>query len=34
MPKSQFMNPNELRAPGYVVFKKIPINQYDKTIAD
>ena len=33
MPKSQFMDPNELRKPGYVELTKIPVNQYNKTIA-
>ncbi|MFA7636438.1 MAG: thiamine pyrophosphate-dependent enzyme [Monoglobales bacterium] len=33
MPKSLFMDPNELRKPGYVEFTNIPINQYKKTIA-
>lgn len=34
MPKCQFMDPNELRKPGYVELTNIPINQYSKTIAD
>ena len=34
MPKSQFMDPNELRKPGFVEFKPIAVNQYNKTIAD
>ena len=33
MPKSQFMDPNELRKPGFVELEKIPVNQYKKTIA-
>ena len=33
MPKSQFMDPNELRKPGFVELTKIPVNQYKKTIA-
>ena len=32
MPKSQYMDPNVLRAPGYVEFENIPVNQYKKTI--
>ncbi|MGB4163770.1 MAG: thiamine pyrophosphate-dependent enzyme, partial [Bacillota bacterium] len=34
MPKSQFVSPDELRKPGFVKFKDIPINQYNKTIED
>jgi len=34
MPKSQFMDPNELRKPGFAEFTKIPLNQYKKTIKD
>jgi len=34
MPKSQYMNPDELRKPGFVKFTDIPVNQYNKTIAD
>lgn len=34
MPKSQFVDPNELRKSGYVTFKDIPVNQYNKTIED
>ncbi len=33
MPKSQFMDPNELRKPGFVELSNIPVNQYNKTIA-
>ncbi len=33
MPKSQFMDPNELRKPGFVELSNIPVNQYKKTIA-
>ena len=34
MPKSQFADPNFLRAPGTIHFDDIPVNQYNKTIAD
>ena len=34
MPKSQYADPNFLRAPGFIQFKDIPVNQYNKTIAD
>ena len=34
MPKSQFMDPNALRQPGQIEFQPIPVNQYNKTIAD
>jgi len=34
MPKSQMIIPNEVRRPGYVEFKPIPINQYKKTMKD
>ncbi|MBE7039985.1 MAG: thiamine pyrophosphate-dependent dehydrogenase E1 component subunit alpha, partial [Ruminococcaceae bacterium] len=34
MPKSQFMDPNELRKPGFVEFEPIPVNQYNKTIKE
>ena len=33
MPKCQFMDPNELRKPGFVELNNIPVNQYNKTIA-
>ncbi len=33
MPKSQFMDPNVLRKPGFVELNNIPVNQYNKTIA-
>ncbi|MBR5218931.1 MAG: dehydrogenase [Clostridia bacterium] len=33
MTKSLFMDPNELRKPGKVTFTDIPVNQYNKTIA-
>lgn len=34
MPKSQYMDPNALRQPGQIEFQPIPVNQYNKTIAD
>ncbi|HNZ68010.1 MAG: thiamine pyrophosphate-dependent enzyme [Prolixibacteraceae bacterium] len=34
MPKSQFINPSEVRKPGFVEFQPIPVNQYSKTIEE
>ncbi len=34
MPKSQFIDPKEIRAKGKIVFEDIPVNQYDKTFAE
>lgn len=34
MPKSIFVDPNEMRAPGYIKFTDIPVNQYNKTIEE
>jgi 2-oxoisovalerate dehydrogenase E1 component len=34
MPKNQFINPAEVRKPGQIEFKPIPINQYNKTIEE
>ncbi len=34
MPKNQFINPAEVRKPGQIEFKPIPVNQYNKTIED
>ncbi|OQB13260.1 MAG: 2-oxoisovalerate dehydrogenase subunit beta [Firmicutes bacterium ADurb.Bin193] len=34
MPKSQFINPNEVRKSGFVKFKDIPVNRYNKSIQD
>lgn len=34
MPKSQFIDPVEIRKKGKVTFKDIPVNQYDKTIEE
>ncbi|RCX12336.1 2-oxoisovalerate dehydrogenase E1 component [Anaerobacterium chartisolvens] len=32
MPKSQFIDPSEVRKSGKIIFKDIPVNQYEKTI--
>lgn len=34
MPKSQFINPSEVRKAGSIEFQPIPVNQYQKSIAD
>jgi len=34
MPKSLFVSPDELRKPGYIRFKDIPVNQYNKSIEE
>ncbi|MCF8359323.1 MAG: dehydrogenase [Prolixibacteraceae bacterium] len=34
MPKVQFINPTEVRKPGEITFNPIPVNQYNKTVAD
>ncbi|MBN1790750.1 MAG: dehydrogenase [Bacteroidales bacterium] len=34
MPKSQFINPADIRKPGKLTFGSIPLNQYKKGIAD
>ena len=34
MPKSQYMDPNVLRAPGKITFQDIPMNVYNKTISE
>lgn len=34
MPKSQFIDPNQVRKSGFIEFKDIPINQYQKTIEE
>ena len=34
MPKIQSIDPNEVRKPGFVEFKPIPVNQYQKSVAD
>ena len=34
MPKSQFIDPKEVRKAGELTFKAIPINQYNKSVSD
>lgn len=34
MPKCQFIDPKEARKPGEIVFKPIPVNQYNKSIKE
>jgi 2-oxoisovalerate dehydrogenase E1 component len=34
MPKSQFIDPKDIRKPGKITFGSIPVNQYKKSIAD
>lgn len=34
MPKVQFINPKEVRKPGFVEFQPIPVNQYQKSVRD
>ena len=34
MPKSLFVDPSVVRAPAKVTFNEIPVNQYNKTIAE
>ena len=34
MSKQLFVDPVELRKPGYIHFEDIPVNQYNKTIED
>ena len=34
MPKIQTIDPNEVRKPGYVEFKPIHVNQYQKKVID
>jgi len=34
MPKSQFSDPKELRASGWIKFNDIPVNQYSKSVAE
>ena len=34
MPKSQMLNPEDMRKPSFIEFKPIPVNQYDKTLKD
>ena len=34
MPKQLFVNPQEIRQSGWIKFKDIPVNQYQKTVAE
>jgi len=34
MPKSQFIDPNEVRKSGWIKFHDIPVNQYNKTLEE
>ena len=34
MPKSQFSDPKELRAAGWIKFQDIPVNQYNKSVSE
>ncbi|MDR2505758.1 MAG: dehydrogenase [Oscillospiraceae bacterium] len=34
MPQSQFISPGDIRAKGVLTFPEIPLNQYDRTVAD
>ena len=34
MPKSLFVDPSLVREPGKVTFNDIPVNQYNKTVAE
>ena len=34
MPKVQFIDPSEVRKPGFVEFQPIPVNQYQKSVKD
>ena len=34
MSKQLFIDPNEMRKPGYVHFEDIPVNQYQKKVKD
>lgn len=34
MPKSQFIDPNEVRKSGWIKFEDIPVNQYNRTIEE
>lgn len=34
MPKSQFIDPNEVRKSGWIKFYDIPVNQYNKTLEE
>lgn len=34
MPKNQFIDPSEVRKPGFIEFSPIPVNQYNKTVEE
>jgi 2-oxoisovalerate dehydrogenase E1 component len=34
MPKSEFIDPNQVRQPGFIEFQAIPVNRYQKTVKD
>jgi 2-oxoisovalerate dehydrogenase E1 component len=34
MPKSQYVDPNEIRKSGWIKFHDIPVNQYSKTVEE
>ena len=34
MPKSQYIDPTQMRKPGEITFTPIPVNQYNKTGKD
>ena len=34
MPKSLYVDPSVVRAPGKVTFNEIPVNQYNKTVKE
>ena len=34
MPKSQFIDPEQIRQAGEITFKPIPVNQYKTTVAE
>ena len=34
MPKVKFIDPEKVRKSGEIVFKNIPVNQYNKTVSD
>ena len=34
MPKVQFIDPSEVRKPGFVEFQPIAVNQYQKSVKD
>ncbi|MBZ4657642.1 MAG: acoB1, partial [Methermicoccus sp.] len=34
MSKSEFIDPNQVRQPGFIEFQAIPVNQYQKTVKD